>query len=51
MVEASADLDKGFGRFERLEEVVLQICAILEPMPRSLLMWKIVGELETSLRM
>ena len=42
MVEASADLDKGLERFERLEEVVLQICGMLEPMPRSLSRLKIV---------
>ena len=41
MVEASADLvDKDFERFERLEEVALHICGMLEPMPRSLLRWK-----------
>ena len=47
MVEASADLDQGLERFERLEEKVLQICGLLEPMPRSLSRWKTVGDFIT----
>ena len=42
MVEASADLDIGFERFEGFEGAVLQICRMLEPMPRSLSRWKTV---------
>ena len=44
MVEASADLDRGLERFEGLEEEVLQVCGLLEPMPRSLSRWKTVGD-------
>lgn len=46
MAEASADLDKGSERFEGLDVVVLQNCGMSEPIPRSSLRWKTVGELE-----